>query len=70
MNKDQVKGKIKEVAGEVQEHTGLLVGNAEQQAKGHAREFQGKAQKAAGDARENAEDIQKDLDKDRDPLGR
>lgn len=70
MNKDQVKGKIKEVAGEVQEHTGKAVGNAEQQAKGHAREFQGKAQKAAGDARENAEDIQKDLDKNRDPLGR
>jgi uncharacterized protein YjbJ (UPF0337 family) len=59
MNKDQVKGKIKEVAGEVQEHTGKAVGSAEQQAKGHAREMEGKAQKAAGDIRENLEDAKR-----------
>ena len=59
MNKDQVKGKIKEVAGEVQEHTGKAIGNAEQQAKGHAREMEGKAQKAAGDTRENLKDAAK-----------
>ncbi|MBA4326681.1 MAG: CsbD family protein [Polaromonas sp.] len=59
MNKDQVKGKIKEVAGEVQEHTGKAIGSAEQQAKGHAREMEGKAQKAAGDIRESVEDAKK-----------
>ena len=59
MNKDQVKGKIKEVAGEVQEHTGKAIGSAEQQAKGHAREMEGKAQKAAGDVKEDVKDLGK-----------
>ena len=59
MNKDQVKGKVKEVAGEVQEHTGKAIGSAEQQAKGHAREMEGKAQKAAGDMRDKVEDAKK-----------
>ncbi len=59
MNKDQVKGKIKEVAGEVQEHTGRAVGSAEQEAKGHAREMEGKVQKAAGDVKENVKDFNK-----------
>jgi uncharacterized protein YjbJ (UPF0337 family) len=61
---EQVKGKIKEVAGEVQEHTGKMVGSTEQQAKGHAREFEGKAQKAVGDVKENLKDANKDLQKD------
>ncbi len=56
MNKDQVKGKIKEAAGEIQEHTGKALGNKEMEAKGHAREFAGKAQKGAGDVKENVED--------------
>ena len=52
MNKDQVKGKIKEAAGEIQEHTGKALGNKEMEAKGHAREFEGKAQKTVGDVKE------------------
>jgi uncharacterized protein YjbJ (UPF0337 family) len=64
MNKDQVKGKIKEVAGEVQEHTGKAIGSTEQQAKGHAREFEGKTQKAYGDVKENLKDAAKDLNED------
>ncbi len=62
MNKDQVKGKIKEVAGEVQEHTGKMVGSTEQEAKGHAREFEGKAQKAYGDVKENIKDTAKEVE--------
>lgn len=52
MNKQQVKGSIKEAAGEVQEQAGKLIGSKEQQLKGHAREQTGKAQKAAGDLKE------------------
>jgi uncharacterized protein YjbJ (UPF0337 family) len=59
MNKDQVKGKIKEAAGETQEQAGKLTGSADQQAKGHAREFEGKAQKKAGDVKEGVKDIVK-----------
>ncbi|WP_372825102.1 CsbD family protein [Polaromonas sp.] len=62
MNKDQVKGKVKEVAGEVQEHSGKMTGSAAQQAKGHNREMAGKAQKAVGDGRENLKDL-KDINK-------
>lgn len=60
MNKDQVKGKIKEAAGEIQEHTGKALGNKEMEAKGHAREFAGKAQKNVGDVKEAVEDAADD----------
>ncbi len=52
MNKQQVKGSIKEGAGEVQEQAGKLIGSKEQEKKGHAREQAGKAQTTAGDLRE------------------
>ncbi|MEP7139957.1 MAG: CsbD family protein [Caldimonas sp.] len=54
MNKDQVKGSMKEAAGKVQEKTGEVVGSKSQQAKGMAKEVEGKVQKAAGDVRDAA----------------
>ncbi len=60
MNKDQVKGRIKEAAGETQEQFGKLVNSKEQEAKGHAREQAGKAQKVAGDMREKVKDDAKE----------
>lgn len=60
MNKDQVKGRIKEATGEVQDQFGKLVGSKEQEAKGHAREFAGKVQKNAGDVREQIKDDAKE----------
>ncbi len=52
MNKDQVKGSMKEAAGKVQEKTGEVVGSKNQQAKGMAKEVEGKGQKAAGDVKD------------------
>ena len=52
MNKHQLKGRIKEAAGEVQEHTGKLIGSKEQEMKGHAREQAGKAEKKSGDLKD------------------
>ncbi|MDB5943556.1 MAG: stress response protein csbD-like protein [Ramlibacter sp.] len=52
MNKHQVKGSIRQAAGEVQEQAGKLTGNKEQELKGHAREQAGKVQKKAGDLKE------------------
>lgn len=63
MNKDQVKGKAKEIAGEIQEHTGRALGNAEQEAKGHATEMEGKVQKGYGDAKEAVKDAVNDAKK-------
>lgn len=56
MNKDQVKGSVKEVAGKVQSKAGELVGNKEQQAKGLLKESEGKTQKSVGNAKEVVKD--------------
>ena len=49
MNKNQVKGTIKDAAGKVQEAAGKAVGSNEQQAKGLKKQVVGQAQKAVGD---------------------
>lgn len=56
MNKDQVKGKAKDIAGKVQQEVGELVGSSEQQAKGLAKQSEGKLQKGVGDAKEVVKD--------------
>ena len=52
MNKDQVKGKAKDIAGKVQEKAGEVIGSKEQQVKGLAKQGEGKIQKGYGDAKE------------------
>lgn len=49
MNRDQVKGTAKDVAGKVQRKMGEMTGNKNQQAKGAAKQVEGKLQKGAGD---------------------
>ena len=56
MNKNQVKGAAKEVAGKVQEGAGKLVGSKEHQAKGLGKQVAGKAEKAYGNAKEDIKD--------------
>ena len=41
MNKDQVKGTAKDVAGKVQEGAGKVTGDREQEAKGLAKQVEG-----------------------------
>ena len=52
MNKDQVKGELKDVVGKVQEEAGKLIGSKEQQAKGLQKQVTGKMQKGLGNAEE------------------
>jgi len=52
MNKDQVQGSAKQVAGKVQQKTGELMGSKEQQLKGVAKQVEGDVQKGYGDAKE------------------
>ncbi len=59
MNKDQVKGAVKDVAGKAQEGIGKALGSGEQQAKGLARQGEGKLQKHYGDAKEAVKDALK-----------
>lgn len=56
MNKDQVKGTAKELAGKVQRKAGELVDSPKQQVKGAATEVTGKAQKRIGDAKADMKD--------------
>lgn len=58
MNKDQVKGRAKEVSGKVKEVTGKAVGNKTLEGKGIAEKIVGKMQKDLGDARNNAKKSQ------------
>ena len=62
MNKNQVKGEIKNLEGKGQEEAGKLVGNKEQQVKGLQKQVEGKAQKKLGDVKDakDAKDALKD----------
>jgi len=48
MNRNQMKGAAKDVAGKVQRKVGELTGNENQQAKGTAKQVEGKVQKGVG----------------------
>jgi uncharacterized protein YjbJ (UPF0337 family) len=52
MNKNQVKGALKDAAGKLQETAGEVVGNTGQQIKGIQKQVEGKAQRAIGDVQE------------------
>ena len=60
MNKDQVKGVAKIVAGVVQEEAGNLIGSPEQVVRGVIRQVAGKAQKGHGDVMETIKDFNED----------
>jgi uncharacterized protein YjbJ (UPF0337 family) len=55
MNRDQVKGRMKEAGGKIQQKAGKASGSLKHQAKGLAKQGEGKLQKNVGDARNDAE---------------
>ena len=55
MNRDQVKGRMKEAGGKIQQKAGKATGSVKQQAKGLANQAEGKLQKNVGDARNDGE---------------
>ena len=56
MNKRQVKGTAKDVAGKVQQQAGKITGSKKQQAKGLGKQVAGKAQRAVGDVEKAVKD--------------
>jgi uncharacterized protein YjbJ (UPF0337 family) len=52
MNSDQVKGKMKDVAGRVERQAGEWTGDSEAQAKGAMKQAEGKVQKAWGNVKD------------------
>ena len=56
MNKDQLKGAVKDVAGQAQEKVGELTGSDKQQIKGLKNQAEGKIQKGVGNVKEAVDD--------------
>ena len=56
MNKDQVKGAVKDVAGKAQQKAGELTGSEKQQIKGLKNQVEGKVQKGIGNVKEAFDD--------------
>jgi uncharacterized protein YjbJ (UPF0337 family) len=54
MNKHQVKGAAKELAGKTQKTVGRMTGNQSMTAKGMTKQAAGKVQKSYGNAEESA----------------
>ena len=52
MNKDQVEGKVKDVAGRIERQAGEWTGDKEKQAHGALKQAEGKVQNAWGDAKD------------------
>jgi uncharacterized protein YjbJ (UPF0337 family) len=64
MNRNQVKGTAKDVAGKVQRKVGEMTGSTEQQIKGGAKQVEGKVQKGVGDAEQAADRARDDMKKE------
>ena len=56
MNKDQIEGTVKAVAGKVQKKIGEAVGSDTQRTKGVVNEASGKIQRVIGDAKKMLKD--------------
>jgi uncharacterized protein YjbJ (UPF0337 family) len=56
MNRNQVKGSAKKVAGKIQQKVGEATGSTTQQVKGAAKRIEGQFQKGLGDIQQAADD--------------
>lgn len=66
MDKDRVKGKVKDIEGRVQRQTGEWTGDEEQQIKGAGKQAEGKIQNTAGKVKDTARDIEDKVRAERD----
>jgi uncharacterized protein YjbJ (UPF0337 family) len=59
MNKDQVKGAVKEAVGSMQKKAGAVTGNTNQQIKGAVKQAEGNVQKNYGNVKQAVKDAHK-----------
>jgi len=59
MNKDQVKGRVKETKGKIKQVAGKIVGNEKLEEKGRTQKILGKAQAKFGDVKKDVKDAVK-----------
>lgn len=69
MNKDQIKGGMKEAAGKVQKEFGKAVDSPKHQIEGGMKEVAGKTQKTVGNIKEDVKDVRKDANREADKRG-
>ena len=62
MDKDEVKGKAKDVAGRIQRQAGEWTGDEEAQAEGAAKQAEGKVQNAWGKIRDTGRKVAADAE--------
>jgi uncharacterized protein YjbJ (UPF0337 family) len=62
VNKNQAKGKVKDIAGRVERQAGEWTDDPEAQVRGTAKQAEGKVQKAWGDVKES---LKKTADRER-----
>ncbi|MEP6655759.1 MAG: CsbD family protein [Betaproteobacteria bacterium] len=60
MNRDQVKGTAKDVAGKIRRKVGEATGDVGEQVKGAGEQIAGKIQKGVGNVEQAAEDKSRD----------
>jgi uncharacterized protein YjbJ (UPF0337 family) len=69
MNKDQVAGKLKDVAGRVERQTGEWTGDTEKQAHGALKQVEGKVQNALGNVKDASEKaVNQNATREKDPV--
>ncbi len=70
MNKDEVQGKGRDLAGKVQRKVGEMTGDTEQEVKGAANQVAGKTQHAWGKAKEVGKEAVEDIQHKKDEMAR
>ena len=63
MDKDTVKGKMKDVGGRVERQAGEWTGDEEMQSEGTAKQAEGKVQNAWGKVKDFGRDVKRDADR-------
>lgn len=69
MNKDNIKGEAKDIAGRVERQVGEWTGDGEAQADGLGKQAEGKVQKAWGDLKDAGRKVQNDIGRKHDDSG-
>jgi uncharacterized protein YjbJ (UPF0337 family) len=64
-NKDELKGKGKQIKGRVKNKLGEMTGNRRLEAEGEAERIEGLAQEGVGKARRKADELLKSVKSDR-----
>jgi len=65
MDKDRIKGKVKDIAGRIQRQTGEWTGSTDDQVKGASKQIEGKVQNIAGRMKDAARDADAEMRDDR-----